>query len=61
MFNLIIESLGIDGSILHSLTEDDLKDELGVSSKIMIKKMMACNHLLNYQGLKLDLIILMNI
>jgi hypothetical protein len=48
MFNLIIESLGIDGSILHSLTEDDLKDELGVSSKIMIKKMMACNHLLNY-------------
>ena len=37
-----IENLGIDGSILHSLTEDDFRDELGVSSKIMLKKIMAC-------------------
>jgi hypothetical protein len=38
-----IETIGIDGSCLHSLTEDDLREELGVSSKIMLKKMMACN------------------
>lgn len=40
---LNIENLGIDGSILHSLTEDDFREELGVGSKIMLKKIMACN------------------
>lgn len=39
---LYIESLGIDGSCLHSLTEDDFRVELGVSSKIMLRKIMTC-------------------
>jgi hypothetical protein len=34
--------IGIDGSCLHSLSEDDLREELGVSSKIMLRKIMAC-------------------
>jgi hypothetical protein len=42
MLNHNVEIIGIDGSCLHSLTEDDLREELGVSSKIMLKKMMAC-------------------
>jgi hypothetical protein len=37
-----LELIGIDGSCLHSISESDLREELGVSSKIMIKKIMAC-------------------
>ena len=37
-----IENLGIDGSCLHTLTEDDFRDELGITSKIMLKKIMIC-------------------
>lgn len=40
---MIIENVGVDGSCLHSLTEDDFKEELGVTSKIMLKKIMTCN------------------
>lgn len=40
--NADVENLGIDGSCLSSLSEEDFREELGVTSKIMLKKIMAC-------------------
>lgn len=32
----------IDGSILGELSEDDFRSELGIESKILLKKIMTC-------------------
>jgi hypothetical protein len=37
-----IEQSSVDGSILDCLSENDLIDELGISSKIIVKKLMNC-------------------
>lgn len=47
MFVITSENLGIDGSCLSTLTEEDFREELGISSKIMMKKIMACKFVNN--------------
>ena len=43
-YRIIPENAAIDGSCLSCLSEEDLRDELGIKSMITIKKLSTCNN-----------------
>ena len=54
-YRIIPENAAIDGSCLGCLSEEDLRDELGIKSMITIKKLSTCNTVANVgikQGIK---------
>lgn len=45
----------IDGSCLELIEENDLSDDLGISNKIVRKKLMHCIYIIIYLGFKIGL------